>query len=266
VTPEETWVAGEPLATVLGRALRKAIAAVGAAVEPVNMGLPVLVPTPPLPPVCVGEWTRDVWEKAWAPQWPRGESAPASWVFAEEQLDDIRYAVERAVRLAVVAFLDEWEGGELQLTGRRADGVVVTVPGHLRHSLFVTLHPLSDMLVPSVWRGQAPSPDVQRHSYSDLRVMRAAADPRVPTLEAFIAASGGSGSPKVRQERKIMAWLDVLHREQPEDRPNLEERTVRRRWREELDSRGVLQMAVLGLYRSPSCEHMRGKRGTRNRR
>jgi hypothetical protein len=177
---EAAWTAGEPLAAVLDRAVREAVAAVHADVAAVNMGLPVSVPVPPLPPVCPGAWTRDAWEQAWAPEWPHGQLRPATWVHGPEQRADLLYAAERALRRAVTDFLDAWERGDVQLIGRRSDGAVEAVPGHLRHSRFVALHPLTGMLLPAVWRGQPPPPDVQCHSYSDLKVLRMELPPPAP--------------------------------------------------------------------------------------
>ena len=89
-------------------------------------------------------------------------------------------------------FLDAWERGDVRLIGRRSDGAVEAVPGYLRHSLFLALHPRTGVLLPAVWRGQPP-PDVLRHSYSDLKVPRmelpSAEAPAVPDpSEAPLAA------------------------------------------------------------------------------
>jgi hypothetical protein len=88
-------------------------------------------------------------------------------------------------------------------------------------------------------------------------------------LQAFVAAGWKNQnlSAAKRLDAQILAWLAVLHRQQPRRKPNLGREPVRRAWRAELKGAPhyIMEKQVMAVFKSPACVRMRGESSRPNR-
>ena len=189
---------------------------------------PWLLSSTPLEGLHPGDWSAITLEDRFPTEWPDAEKELPHRTFAADRRKALKWGFERAVLRIFVDFLDRWQRGDLELRGRRPDGVVEPVAPTWRCSRFMALHLRNGLFVRAPWRGQAPPADLPH--YSDLTVwsverqsplLPAATPPEQATGRQDDPAPEASRALPLANDDQVHACIDALYPARKDDEPVL---------------------------------------------